>query len=76
MIATQPPKCNNFSESVTQWLIYDAYMAEIEANAKKVEIASKLNDLVSRRAATTLLSDALESYFLLTKIGYSVEVFS
>lgn len=35
VIATQPPKCNNFTESVTQWLIYDAYMAEIEANAKK-----------------------------------------
>jgi len=35
VIATQPPKCNNFSEEVTQWFIYDAYMAEIEANSKK-----------------------------------------
>jgi len=25
-IATQPPRCNNFPETVTQWHIYDAYM--------------------------------------------------
>ena len=34
-IATQPPRCNNFSETVTQWYIYDAYMTEIENNSEK-----------------------------------------
>ncbi|CAD7973014.1 unnamed protein product [Amoebophrya sp. A120] len=30
-IATQPPLCKSFAESVTQWIIYDSYMKDIEA---------------------------------------------
>ncbi len=66
VIATQPPRCNNFSEEVTQWFIYDAYMAEIEgreaSNKKESDKPKAASDEPKKKASESdpIYSDAMK----------------
>ncbi|CAD7944206.1 unnamed protein product [Amoebophrya sp. A25] len=66
--ATQPPLCKDFAESVTQWIIYDSYMKDIEAaeqakrNAKekKSNVNLELDTKKKPSESDPIYSDAMK----------------
>ena len=62
-IATQPPLCKSFADTVTQWTIYDSYLKDIEAaeNAKNTQGKSKAKEFDFEPKKKTSESDPIYS---------------